>query len=394
MKPKRNPRFLLLLLWWQVFSWWRKTNQLLKTIGIIVLCLGGVITLIYVIYAGYQLNWTWTGFGSYTSLPHERTLWDWAQLLIVPIVVAFATYLFNRAASRNQQKSAQVKDQTDRAIAEDGQRETALQTYFDKMSELLLHENLRESKPDDKVQYIARVRTITVISRLNANRNGSLLRFLRESGLIKTIKMNGVINLSKADLRGSDLSGTDMSGVDLSEADLRKANLSGIDLSEAILTKANLSETNLRGVGTVLTKADLREAILIHADLRQAILREANLSRTDQSNALYGAILFRANLNGADLSMANLSWANLHQADLCEADLINANLRGAYLREANLSVTEQSAAAVSRGFRYGANMRETLYGANLREADLREANLSGANLREALQLHFFGETLP
>src|SRR3712207_6525243 len=37
----------------------------------------------------------WTGFGT-------RTLWDWLQLLIIPVVLAVGAYLFNRAERRNE----------------------------------------------------------------------------------------------------------------------------------------------------------------------------------------------------------------------------------------------------------------------------------------------------
>jgi hypothetical protein len=44
----------------------------------------------------------------------------------------------------------------------DNQREAALKEYFEKMSELLLHENLRHSDPDAEVRKIARVWALTV----------------------------------------------------------------------------------------------------------------------------------------------------------------------------------------------------------------------------------------
>ena len=60
----------------------------------------------------------------------------------------------------------------------DNQRETALQTYIDKMSELLLEKHLRTSQPEEEVRKIARVRTLTVLRGLDANRKGSVLQFL------------------------------------------------------------------------------------------------------------------------------------------------------------------------------------------------------------------------
>jgi hypothetical protein len=52
----------------------------------------------------------------------------------------------------------------------DNQRDTALQAYIDKMSELLLDKKLRESAEDDEVRLIATVRTRAVLARLDDER--------------------------------------------------------------------------------------------------------------------------------------------------------------------------------------------------------------------------------
>jgi hypothetical protein len=88
-------------------SWW------LAGILLFLVC-GGLI------FATYWFGWSKTGFLS-------KSLWDWMQLLIIPFVLAIAAFLFNRAERKNEQE-----------IALDNQRETALQAYLDKMSEILL----------------------------------------------------------------------------------------------------------------------------------------------------------------------------------------------------------------------------------------------------------------
>jgi len=184
--------------------------------------------------------------------------------------------LFNYTTTRTEQMNTQLRDQTEQAIASDNQREAALQGYIDSMSELLLHEKLRESEPGAEVRNIARVRTLTILPRLDANRKRSVLQFLHESGLIE---------------KGKNI--IDLSGADLNKADLSRANLSGADLN----------------------KADLRDATLSYANLLWANLYYATLSGADLSGALLSyANLFAAKLIEADLSTANLSTANFHRA--------------------------------------------------------------------------------
>src|SRR5215470_6502054 len=99
-------------------------------------------------YLRIPISWSWTGLS-------KKTLWDWLQLLIIPAVIALGGYLFTFTTSRNERDAADRHNQTEREIAQDNQREAALQEYIDKMSELLLHEKLGQSQPEDKVRKIA-----------------------------------------------------------------------------------------------------------------------------------------------------------------------------------------------------------------------------------------------
>src|SRR5690348_804154 len=136
------------------------TRRLLLTIGLI-----GLVGLIGLIIAGYWLNWDWTGFTQHigpqiSQYQPTKTLWDWLQLFIIPVVLAIAALLFNRATTRTEQQIAATRYEQDQKIALDKQREDLLQVYLDRMSELLLEKNLRTSQPNTEVRNVARVRTI------------------------------------------------------------------------------------------------------------------------------------------------------------------------------------------------------------------------------------------
>jgi uncharacterized protein YjbI with pentapeptide repeats len=246
---------------------------------------GLVIFLVVSFIGGYFFNWLWTGLSPYTSTPHatnitfqrEKTLWDWLQLLIIPLVIAIGGYLFNLAVSRTEQQNTK-----------ENQREAALQAYIDKISELLLREHLDESPSDTQVQVIARARTATVLRILDPARRGSLIRFLSQAGI-----------LVKCTEKEKAMAGLGLHGADLSRLNLSSTNLSTADLS-----------------GAYLSESDLSEAFLIGAKLCEASLWEANFSGAD--------------LTGADLSGALLIGANLYSANLTNANLNGANLNGAY----------------------------------------------------------------
>ncbi len=328
----------------QLGSWWQKIKQHPYATGFIVL---SILVLILFIYLAYRFGWEWTGFssgtnhititstpkGNYTATMSQqsKSLWDWLNLLAVlaiPAVVGLGAAWFTA-------KQAQVSG----AENLDNQRESALQGYIDKMSELLLEKNLRGSQPEDDVRTIARTRTLTILPRLDKERKRSVLQFLIQSDLLLNEEGKLVMFLAGADLSGANLSLTGLSksalaGVNLRGADLSgtfnfKASLVGADLSGANLSRAkldaNLSRTNLQEVNLSyanLSGANLGYAMLIGADLTRANLSGANLSEANLS----GANLSEADLSGANLSGANLSHANLIGADLIGADLTSANL--------------------------------------------------------------------
>ncbi len=198
-----------------------------------IACVLGIVLLI----GGYFFNWTWTGFGPYVSpqtsgFQRGKTLYDWLQLAIIPVAIAFGVLWFNRLQQKRDQQLADERAKTEREIATDNQYEAALQAYIDNMSALLLEKDLRKSGDDDEVRKIARVRTLTVLPRLDGRRKRSVVQFLYESGLIDKDKK--IIDLDGANLIEANLIFAELSKADLSRANLIDANLSNTNLIEAL----------------------------------------------------------------------------------------------------------------------------------------------------------------
>ena len=296
-------------------------------------------------------HYQWTGFGESVrpkadsqEIQPRKTLWDWLQLFIVPLALAAIGLWFSAQQDSHQQKIEEKRAKSDRHIEEQRAQDAALQAYLDQMSQLMLEGDLLDSKQDSEVRTLARARTLTVLTRLDSRRKGSVVQFLHEASLIK--KEGPVVSLSAVRLRGADLSHLDLLEANLSGANLNWADLSGVEMSGADLSDAHLNYADLTG------GADLSGAVLSDVHLSDAHLNDADIGD--------GTILFNADLSGADLSGANLSGgAHLNDAILSGADLSGANLSGA-----NLS---------------GADLRETY----LVETNLSDTDLSGANLRDA-----------
>lgn len=334
----------------------------------ILLSLLLVILVFSLIAAFNRYGWS-TGFSS-------KTFWDWLELLIIPATLTLLVLWANGIAQKNEQRRAEREGLIEREIASDRNQEASLQTYLDRMTELILKENLRNSNPADEVRIVARTRTLTVLEGLERKRKGVVLRFLVELGLVSTKEgedsiSSPIVSLSGADLKGVELveiklQGVDLDGANLSRATLSRANLAGADLRGADLTEANLEHANLAGAN--LSEADLYWAKLAWADLTGTNLRRASLARAD---------LLSADLIEADLREASLVYANLRQADLTKADL-NADTYE------TIVTPPRGHPKVSLAMRKNTSLEQAkAYAANFSETDLRNTILDGLDLTHA-----------
>lgn len=260
--------------------------------------------LLQLILSGYAV--TWTGF-------QTKTLWDWLDLLIIPIVLALGAFFLNRSERIVERETENKRAKLEHEIAKDRQQEAAFQSYIDRMSELLLEKKLLTTNAQE-VRDIARTLTLSVMRGLDKGRNKLIIQFLREAGLttnkhsiFKDARIEDM-DLTFLPLRGFNLQNTVLLGSKLNNADLFNSNMQNVNLSGINMKYANLES------------ADLRRALLIDTDLQFAYLIETNL--------------FSAYLSRANLQMANLTSANLERADLAGANLKDAKVTPEQLAQA------------------------------------------------------------
>ena len=104
----------------RIRSWRQQIKRPLLVIGIIAASMLVIVTIVGII-GGFFFNWDWTGLGPYTSPPHTptsvfqrgKTLWDWMQLLFIPVVLAVAGFWFNH----RERKAAELRAENERKAA-------------------------------------------------------------------------------------------------------------------------------------------------------------------------------------------------------------------------------------------------------------------------------------
>lgn len=91
-----------------------------------------------------------------------KTLWDWMELMIIPLFLAGGAFYLNRSEKEIERKAAENRAKLEREIATDRQQEMALQAYLDRMEVLLMKNNLQTTTNKD-ILTVARTRTLAVL---------------------------------------------------------------------------------------------------------------------------------------------------------------------------------------------------------------------------------------
>ena len=296
----------------------------------------------------------------------KKTLWQFLDLLIIPLALAIIGFGFTAQQQARQTHIDTKRYERAQAVEEQRAQNAALQAYLDQMSQLILDSKLLEAEQGGPVHILARARTITAITQFDGENNQAVTRFLSESGLLRKQALLAKADLEdarlhKAMLQEANLAGTHLKGANLTDAVLLNAVFfsaegkvdGGIQATTAELPKADLSRAALLGAN--LSGCLLRDATLTDATLQSADLRSADLQGADLSHAvLQGAFLSPATVPGfplakipTNLTDADLSHAALQGADLSSADLTDAKLTDADLTDAKGWTTEQLIAARS-----------------------------------------------
>lgn len=340
-----------------------KSTKSLRFFGFLLLI---VVVLLTGILIGYK--YPSVGFSDYISplgdFQRGKTLWDWIQLLVIPIILSILAYYLSRT-----QREREI------AITQIEKREIALQSYFDYMTRLLIEQDYSDEELFEGASRLIRARTLSTLDMLDGKQKGYLLRFLVEAELLDIDQP--YLDMRRANLRGLVLepglySNFKLDAVNLDNAALAWCHFQDVQLNSISMMNADLEKTELISAGLdyiLLNHSDLYKANLSKARMIKANLQDANL----EDSKLNEAIINRANFRGA-----NMSRIEAKMADFSSSDLSFTNLKKANLEEANLTNVNF----------YGANLRN----ANLTNVDLTGSNITNRQIRQAKSI--YGAKLP
>jgi uncharacterized protein YjbI with pentapeptide repeats len=291
----------------------------------VMLVLVGVAGVFGLFVYGYLAKPEWIGVA-------DKTLWDWMQLLIVPLMLAGGGILLNsRTQQYHDELVHQYEIERDETAAIQRVQDEALRAYLDQMNRLIIEEHLMEKPENSQVRRLAQAWTLQILLGLDRDRKRRPLRLIYELDLIS--KDNPIISLENAEfdtadlteitlhdacLRGADLRLTNLRGADLKGSDLRAADLRG-----ASLRAADLSDTCLAGAN-LLPYDEVEPSELRNANLLSGVADPNDIGPTDDPLGDPLADSLTPTQTPTQLENANLSNADLTGAYLSGADLMGA----------------------------------------------------------------------
>lgn len=304
-----------------------------------------ILILAYLIWQGYKQNWT--GFNitpNYSGYRPGKYLWDWLEIIIVPLVLTLIGVYFNARQKKVEIENATETEKRRTIQNQIKEQESELSRYFEKINDLILRDGLAKESASLEVKSIARSMTTEIFQRISIEYAPKVINYLYENHLIG--KENCKVNLSGVALARIDLSERNLNNVNLSGIKIYAGNLSGTDFSNSNLSDAVLFECNLRNskfTNTDITATDLKNCNLVLADFRNAQGSRADFSYTH----MYETVFENANLHKSEYFQSRMIQVNFQKANLSGAIFSQATIWDCFMKETNLQDTNISFAYIS-----------------------------------------------
>lgn len=276
----------------------------------------------------------WTGFGRWSEnvgsgieFQRAKTLWDWMELLLIPVMLTIGVAWLNK---REKEKEESAKE-LEREIAQDKRQQEALDAYLSRMSNLILDMSSSHASTDiatASFKSVAEAQTIAVLRTLDGKRKGQVLEFLYRNGLLggpEKEQPMPTLDLKRAELRHVDLIVGLPKDVDNNTEHTDWGDDPDCRLRKYVDKFSEQSRWRIGLVGAEMLQADFYKAALVLTDLTGANLEEAYLVNA----YLHGAILENAVFNRANLTKATLYKASCVGTKFSGAKLCGVNFEGA-----------------------------------------------------------------
>ncbi len=222
-----------------------------------------------------------------------KKLWDWLDLLIVPLSLILLGWIY-RAYEKSKEEKKEIENQQNEII----------DSYFRIVSDLIIKSNLLDKIKNKESKIIARTRTIIAVENLEGERKGQVLQFLYESELIDNIGLN----ILGANFRNVQVSGIVLRGITIKGVYFCGADFENTFLDKSCFISCNFSNTNFKGSSmenTSFKYSNLSNCKLTNIDLTKVDFEGIDLSNADLSNSKITRLQLNSIFKKSNLKLNN-----------------------------------------------------------------------------------------
>ena len=228
--------------------------------------------------------------------------------LLVGALPTIVFGVFTIVFTQQQNAASQAAREQDQRQADENNQRILFKQYIDDIKELLLLVDGLKMKIETLLIHV-RVRTLTVLTSLDASRKHDIILFLYESGLLDHVGDRAV------DLRGANLNGVRFEKSSTEACDLDQLFLPGVFGEGIVFDGCAMTHAvfnNAAMPGAIFSSCMLDSASFSKANLKGARFHENMLS----TSSFYGSDLSRSHVRGGFFENVNLTNADLYQSDI------------------------------------------------------------------------------
>lgn len=213
-----------------------------------------------------------------------KTVWDLAELMVVPFTLTIGGVLIGRLLDKNQKK-----------MAREAQLQNILESYYDRMSNLIIEKKLQDDEnASNGVKNMARAFTSTALNQLNGRRQDQIIQFLYNCNLIIGDEPRIAIGaVSQSPITGGIFRGANMANV----------NLKGVKFISCDFRGARFDDSHLHGV--IFIRCKMQNSVFRNTDCGESIWEKCQLKR--------------ASFEGSDLSLSEFIDLKIEKSQLEKA---------------------------------------------------------------------------
>lgn len=296
--------------------------------------------------------------GNYIIIHQQsKTLWDWLQLLLVPIILILGGFWLNRSESRHSLEMQKSINDTNLSIEKERFEDGILNSYINDIAQMIINSDTAKLRTN-RIMAVYKIKTLTTLNRLNSERRNYLIQFLVDSKMLnywdflsdfKNIHVSGIffndvsfddfkfigssISSSRffsCSIQSSKSSHSDFTSSMFNDMKINIFDISSSKFIQSSLVKVIFSECKIKDskfYGSKIQHSSLGNSTIESSDLSCSTISNTNFSDTK----FYCCDFIRSSIKDSsfiDVDFWNVNFSNTELINVTIENLISPEVKG------------------------------------------------------------------